>query len=106
MMSKNTVIGALVFSAVLLSCVLVLVNLAPRAAHAGTTSRAGSFAVASARTNVGIDLLWIAHVDSQRLVVFGADRRGNISALARADLRTLFERSRQPASEGAVPGNQ
>ena len=84
----------LVFSAVLLGCVLVLLHLMPpsTAQAMGAASRAGSFVVATAQADSGTDLLWVAGVDVQRLVVYGADANGAITVLATADLRTLFQR--------------
>jgi hypothetical protein len=100
MISKNTVIAFLMFSAVVLACVLVLVNvMPPSAAHAVTATRAGSFVAVTARSTTSTDLLWVANVDVQRLVVFGPSRTGAVSVMARADLRSVFERARRPAAE-------
>ena len=92
MIPKNTVIGFLVVSAVIFACLLFVINtVQPTPAHAATASRAGYFVVATATITAGEDLLWLVNVDTQRLVVLGADNRGNINTLASTNLAAVFQ---------------
>ena len=91
MISKNAVIGFLIFTAVLLSCILVIDNLAgPGSAYASSPARAGAYVVTTARLDETTDLLWVVDVDTQNLSVFGMDNNGFIAELARVDLGIIF----------------
>lgn len=92
MIAKNTVIGFLIFTAVLLTCVLILQNtIAPAPAQAGTAARAGRFAVATASFSETTDLLWVANVDNQMLTVYRTDKRGIIEEYGSLDLEMIFQ---------------
>ena len=91
MISKNAVIAFLVFTAMVLSCILVLQNLvAPPAARAAATSRAGRYAIVTTMVDANADLLWIANVDTQLLSVYTVDRNGFIRELDSIDLIMIF----------------
>jgi len=91
MFSHQTVIGFLVFTAVLLGCILVLEHtLEPAPAFADASSRAGSLVVATAMITADQDLLWVVNAHTRRLVAYGSDRNGRLAALASMDLGLVF----------------
>ena len=93
MISTRVVIGFLLFTATLLACLLMVdVMLEPSALRADTSSRAGRYIVTTASVEVDQDLLWVANVNLQQLIVFGTDKNGVVSPLASLDLREVFER--------------
>lgn len=93
MIPKNAVVAFLLVSAVVLSTVLFFELLMPGdEARASTTTRAGMFVVATATQTEDLDLLWIANVNTQELLVLGRDNRGRINVLAGADLADVFGR--------------
>ena len=95
MISERMVIGFLLFTATLLACLLMVdVVLEPSALRADTSSRAGRYIVTNASVEVDQDLLWVANVNLQQLIVFGTDKRGTVSPLATLNLRNVF--ARQP----------
>ena len=91
MISKNAVIGFLLFTATLLICVLIIQNSLPSAqAQLRTTTRTNCcYPVASTATG-STELLWIIDSYSNFLVVYGSNRRGQIIPLDRADLYEVF----------------
>ena len=91
MFSHQTVIGFLLFTAVLLGCILVLEHaLEPTPAFADASSRAGSLVVATAMIEADQDLLWVVNVFTRSLVAYGSDRNGRLAALASVDLGLVF----------------
>ena len=93
MISTRVVIGFLLFSVTLLACLLMVdVMLEPSALRADTSSRAGRYIVTTASVEVDQDLLWVANVNLQQLIVFGTDKNGVVSPLASLDLLEIFER--------------
>ena len=87
------IIGFLIFTATLLTCLLVVeVMFEPSLLRADASSRAGTYIVTTASVEVDQDLLWVANVNLQQLIVFGTDRNGVVSPLATLDLIDVFER--------------
>lgn len=104
--SRNALAGFLLFSALVLACILIAHHtLAPTPAQAlGNSSRAGFFAVATATVDEDLDLLWVAHVDAQRLLVFSTDKTGRISLVGNLDLSQVFQSAR-PTQRAPRPGD-
>ena len=93
MISARVVIGFLLFTATLLACVLIVdVVLEPSVLRADASSRAGQYIVTTASVEENQDLLWVANVNLQQLIVFGTDKNGVVAPLARLDLLEVFER--------------
>ena len=93
MISTRVVIGFLLFTGTLLACLLVVdVMLEPSVLRADTSSRAGQYIVTTASVEVDQDLLWVANVNLQQLIVFGTDKNGFVTPLAALDLLEVFER--------------
>ncbi len=92
MISKNAVIGFLLFTATLLCCVLILQNSLPSAqAQARSNRGAGrGYPVATTAVVGTTELLWIIDSQSNFLVVYGSNRKGQIVPLDRADLYEVF----------------
>ena len=96
MISKNTVIGCLVFSAVVLGSVLfVQVAVGPRTAYAGVITRAGSYSIVTAAFDDDMDILWMHNVKEGKLIACGFDRKGDPELLAQADMKDAFEREEE-----------
>jgi len=94
MIPKNVVIAFLIVTAVIISCALALIE--TTSVHdksTGATARAGYYVVATTKTPLGSDLIWIANVDTQQLMVRGTNKQGDIIPLARTDLRRAFNTS-------------
>ncbi|MBN2377834.1 MAG: hypothetical protein JXD22_15665 [Sedimentisphaerales bacterium] len=91
MISKNIVIAFLIFSAVLLGCVLLLQNTIGNQAYAGNSIRAGRYAAATAQVDEDKDLLWLINTDSRLLSVFDINNNGVIIELDSIDLALIFE---------------
>ena len=105
MISKNTVIAFLTLSAFLLGSVLVLENfITPPSARAGTTSRAGAYAVAAAQVDETTESLWLVDVDTQILRVFSVNKTGLVSELARVGLNRVFAGLQFQSAPGTTPG--
>jgi len=92
MISKNIVIAFLIFSAVLLGCVLLLQNTIDIQAYAGNSVRAGRYAAATAQMDEDKDLLWLVNTDSRLLSVFDITNNGVIVELDSIDLAMIFEK--------------
>lgn len=90
--SKNVIIAFLLLTAVLFSCTWALISeSATSSSPVGATSRAGYYIVATtAAPTHGPDLLWIANVDTQELVIYGTSTDGSLTLLASADLNRAF----------------
>lgn len=90
--SKNTVLAFLILSAVMLSCAWGLISERSFVSSpVGATGRAGYYVVVTtASPNLGPDMLWIANVNSQELIVFGTGKDGKLTSLASADLNRAF----------------
>ena len=85
--------ACLTVSAVIIACMLLLEMVAePTSAQAevGATSRAGYFAVCTASESEGESLMWIANVNTQRMIVCERQREGVIVVLDNIDLRAVF----------------
>ena len=92
MISSRAVIGFLLFTATLLACMLMVdVVLEPSALRADASSRAGRYIVTTASVDVDQDLLWVANVNLQQLIVFGTDKNGVVTPLATLDLLEVFQ---------------
>ena len=92
MISKNTVIAFLILTAVLFGCTWALIDSAAvSSSPAGAISRAGYYIITTTSASPDPDLLWIANVNTQRLVVYGTSTNGFITPLASADLRLAFQ---------------
>jgi hypothetical protein len=108
MISKNTVIGFLIFSAVFLVCVLVLQNtMEPQSAYGKAVGMQGSGCVATiAQVESGSDAIWMLKTDAHLLMAYQTDSKGRIVLLGAVDLEQIFSRARQgqinetPAEEG------
>jgi len=91
MISKHTIMAFLVFSAVVLVCLLFAELVCPPSqAGAATSSRAGFFVVSTAARSADEDLLWIANVRTQQLIVCGRNRSGGIIILGGLNLARVF----------------
>ena len=89
--SKNSVIAFLILSAAMLSCCWALLGEKPFAQPVGGSTAAGFYIVATtASDNADPDLLWIANVETQQLVVYGTKADSTITPLASADLNRAF----------------
>ncbi len=108
MNSQRTLVTGLTFSAILLSALLMVrFGSLDRPALAASTSRAGDYVVATAALDGETDLLWVADAANRQLVVYGSDSAGRVTALAGANLQTVFnppqsaETSSSDGAEGA-----
>lgn len=91
MISKNAVSAFLLFSALMLSSLLIFQNvLTPRSAQAGISVSNGGYIAATIRDDSSGELIWLANLSIQRLSVYEADRKGFIEELAAIDLEELF----------------
>jgi len=93
--SQNCTVAFLTLTAIALACTAGIIN-GQRASitpsPAGSTSRAGFYVIATTPPEVaGADLLWIANVYTEQLVVYDTDNNGNIRPLAKADLARIFQ---------------
>ena len=72
MIPKNTVIAFLIFTALLLTCVLALqqLNITSSSAQAGPGIRAGRYIVATTLFDEIRSVFWMINVESQNLSVF------------------------------------
>ena len=96
MISKNTVIGFLVFGAVVLACVLVLqVATAPRAAEASIMTESGKYAITTGLISSNTELIWMLNTTNNKLVVYQFDRRGEVVPLGQVDIKDAFERKEE-----------
>ena len=92
MIPKNTIIAFLIFTAVLLTCVLALQHLTfnDSSAWANQSSRAGRYVVASTIFDDTRSLFWVANVDVQNLTVFGFVETGGFTPLDSVNLNYVF----------------
>jgi hypothetical protein len=93
--SQNCSVAFLTLTAIGLACTAGILNgqrSAITPSPAGATSRAGFYVVTTTPPAIaGSDLLWIANVYTEQLVVYDTDNNGNIRPLARADLTRIFQ---------------
>ena len=107
MISKNTVIGFLVFSAVVLACVLVLqVAIVPRTAQASITTQSNGYAITTALIDNDTDLLWMLNTKNNKLTVYQFDRKGEIIPLAQMDIKDAFEREEEVQDKRLGPNRR
>lgn len=100
MISKNTVIGFLVFAAVVLGCILVMqIAAGPQAAYASIVSRSGGYAMTTALYRNDRELIWILKQKEQKLAVYGLENDRRVVALAEVDIKDIFEREEQAQPE-------
>ena len=92
MIPKNSVIAFLIFTAVLLTCVLALqqFNFTESGAQAAHNSRAGRYVVATTQYDETMSLFWVANVDAQNLSVFGFMQSGGFALLDSVNLNYVF----------------
>ena len=105
MISTRVVIGFLLFTATLLTCVLMVdMVLEPSVLRADASSRAGRYIVTTAAVEADQELLWVANVNLQQLIVFGTDKNGVVAPLATLDLLEVFEgqRNRQSSARSTT----
>lgn len=104
MISKHTVIGFLVFSAVVLSCVLVLqVATGPRMAHAAVMTQSGNHAMTTALVDDNEDLLWMLDTRKQLLMVYGFNRKIEVELLAQVKIAEAFDRKEKQNTNQSLP---
>jgi len=93
--SQNCSVAFLTLTAIGLACTAGMLSgqrgsVTP--SPAGATSRAGFYVVTTTPPAIaGPDLLWIANVYTEQLVVYDTDSNGVIRPLARADLARIFQ---------------
>ena len=81
MISRNTIIAFLLFTATMLGCIIILQNtLNPVQAQVRTVKRTTNLSFATSASS-STELLWIADKDSNFLVVYGAVPVGVKSSL-------------------------
>ncbi|KPK75442.1 MAG: hypothetical protein AMJ79_11250 [Phycisphaerae bacterium SM23_30] len=92
MIPKNTIIAFLIFTAVLLTCVLALQHFTfnDASAWANHSSRAGRYVVATTIFDNTRSLYWVANVDVQNLTVFGFVETGGFTPLDSRNLNYVF----------------
>ena len=102
MIPKNTVIAFLILTAVMLSCTWALIDSTfVSSGPTGVISRAGFYIITT--TSGGgnePDLLWVANINTQRLVIYGTSTEGVITPLASADLLQVFQGQYIPEMQG------
>ena len=80
--SKNYAIGVLAITAVILLVGLIWVNTAPRPALASeVSSYGGDFTVTVGRVTRDTELLYVVDNTTERLLVYGIDRRSGALAV-------------------------
>ena len=92
--------ACLTVSAVILACMLLLEMVTePAQAEVGATSRAGYFSVCTASESEGESLMWIANVNTQRMIVCERQREGVRRGLRAVRSRPQAEAHPQPLGE-------
>lgn len=103
MISKNTVIGFLFFSSVVLACVLIIqVATVPRTAQASVMTQSSGYAITTGLIDRSTDLLWVLNTKNNKLVVYQFDRQARLIPLGQTDMKAAFERDE--ATETTLPG--
>jgi hypothetical protein len=99
MISKNTVLAFLIFSAVLLGCILIAQNtMKPATAYGSNIGiQSGNYLATTAQASGSEDLLWMLKTDDHLLMACQFERNGRISILGVVNLELIFSNFRQMA---------
>ncbi len=105
MISRNAVIGFLLFTALTLATVLAFEMFwGVESAEGATVVEKGRYVLMTGKYDSNTDVLWVGDMNLGQLFLYGVERRGNIVPLSTLNLADLF--SQQGMDEGLAPGQE